>query len=215
MEWEIDTEREFERPRESWWPIGVPQSQVSYWVKLAEARFSKHFAKMLEEWRLIPSEWAVLRELYRPGRRSPVELGQVIGMTKGGASKLVDRLVKKGLVRKEVSEFDRRFRGVELTEYGREWVPFLAELEKSLDREFFGKLRGGGRYRLTECLKRVLTAGQRKHMEKWVSLQSDDYCETSEAEEFWDDLCRQVAADAAIRSGGMVRSPVASHVTRC
>jgi len=202
MEWEIDAEGKGECPSESWWPIGAPQSHVSYWVKLAEARFSENFAKMLEEWRLIPSEWAVLRELYRPGRRSPVELGQVIGMSKGGVSKLIDRLVKKDFVRKEVSKFDRRFRAVGLTEYGRECVAFIASMEQSLDREFFGKLRGGGRYRLTEYLKRILTARQRKHMEEWVSLQSDDYCERSEQEEFWRDLCSEVAAAAAHRSTG-------------
>jgi DNA-binding MarR family transcriptional regulator len=202
MESEIDVEGEHESPAKSWWPIGAPQLHVSYWVKLAEARFSANFARMLEEWRLIPSEWTVLRELYRPGRRSPVELGRVIGMSKGGISKLIDRLVKKDLVRKEVAQFDRRFRAVWLTEYGREWVPFLASMERSLDRELYRKLRGGGRYRLTESLKRILTAQQRKHMEEWVSLQSDDYCEMPEEEEYWNDLCRQVAAAAAFRGSG-------------
>jgi DNA-binding MarR family transcriptional regulator len=123
-------------------------------------------------------------------------------MSKGGVSKLIDRLVKKGFVRKEVSKFDRRFRAVGLTEYGRECVAFIASMEKSLDREFFGKLRGGGRYRLTQCLKRILTARQRKHMEEWVSLQSDDFSERSEQEEFWSDLCSEVAAAAAHRSTG-------------
>jgi DNA-binding MarR family transcriptional regulator len=202
MEWEIDAEDECECPRKSWWPIDAPQSHVSYWVKVAEARFSENLAKMLEEWRLILSEWTVLRELYGPGRRSPVELGQVIGMSKGGVSKLIDRLVKKDFVRKEVSKFDRRFRAVGLTEYGRECVAFIASMEKSLDREFFGKLRGGGRYRLTQCLKRILTARQRKHMKEWVSLQSDDFSERSEQEAFWSDLCSEVAAAAAHRSTG-------------
>jgi hypothetical protein len=123
-------------------------------------------------------------------------------MSKGGVSKLIDRLVKKDFVRKEVSKFDRRFRAVGLTEYGRECVAFIASMEKSLDREFFGKLRGGGRYRLTQCLKRILTARQRKHMEEWVSLQSDDVSERSEHEEFWSDLCSEVAAAAAYRSTG-------------
>ena len=202
MESEIDAKDECESPAKSRWPIDAPQSHVSYWVRLAEARFSENLAKMLEEWRLIPSEWTVLRELYGPGCRATVELGQAVGMSKGGMSKLIDRLVKKDLVSKEVSKFDRRFRPVSLTEYGRDWVAFIASIEKSLDREFFDKLRGGGRYRLTAYLKRILTARQRKHMKEWVSLQSDDYCERSEQEEFWSDLCSEVAAAAAFRGGG-------------
>jgi len=199
---EFGSESESECPAKNWWPIGGPQQHVSYWVRLAEARFSENLGKILEEWRLIPSEWAVLRELYGPGRRATVELGQVIGMSKGGISKLIGRLVKRKLVRKEVSKFDRRIRALSLTGYGREWVAFIASMEKSLDREFFGKLRGGGRYRLSEYLKRILTARQRKHMEEWVSLQSDDYSERAEQEEFWRDLCSEVAAAAAFRNSG-------------
>jgi DNA-binding MarR family transcriptional regulator len=214
MEWKIDAdgesecepefepELEFGRRANEWPPIGAPQQHVSYWVRLAGTRFSENLAKMLEEWRLLPSEWAVLRELYGPGRRSPVELAKVIGMSKGGMSKLIDRLVKKELVRKDVSKFDRRVRAVGLTAYGKDWVESIASLEKDLDREFFGKLRGGGRYRLTEYLKRILTARQRKHMEEWVFLQSDYYCESSEREAFWDELCSHVAAAATLRSGG-------------
>ena len=214
MEWKIDAdgesecEPEFEPEIEvgcranEWPPIGAPQQHVSYWVRLAGTRFSENLAKMLEEWRLLPSEWAVLREVYGPGRRSPVELAKVIGMSKGGMSKLIDRLVKRKLVRKDVSKFDRRFRAVGLTAYGKEWVEFIASLEKDLDREFFGKLRGGGRYRLTEYLKRILTTRQRRHMEEWVFLQSDSYCESSEGDAFWDELCTEVAAAAALRSSG-------------
>ena len=199
---ELEPEIEFGRRVNEWPPIGAPQQHVSYWVRLAEARFSENLTKMLEEWRLLPSEWGVLRELYGPGRRSPVELAKIIGMSKGGMSKLIDRLVKKELVRKEVAKLDRRFRAVGLTAYGKEWVEFIASLEKDLDRQFFGKLRGGGRYRLTEYLKRILTTRQRKHMEEWVFLQSDNYCESSEMQAFWDELCSDVAAAAALRSSG-------------
>jgi DNA-binding MarR family transcriptional regulator len=75
-------------------------------------------------------------------------------MSKGGMSKLIDRLVKRKLVRKDVSEFDRRVRAVGLTAYGKDWV----------------------------------------------FLQSDYYCEESERKAFWDELCSDVAAAAALRS---------------
>jgi DNA-binding MarR family transcriptional regulator len=205
-EWEqeIETEGEREYPPTRWWPIGTRRSCASYWVRHAQVRFNENFAKLLEEWSLIPSEWAVVRELYRPGCRSTVELGQVFGMSKGGMSKLIDRLIEKDYVRKEVSEFDRRFRPIALTEFARERVPFLARMEKSLDREFFGQLKGRGRYRLRKCLKRTLTASQRKHMQEWVLQQSEDYWERSEGERFWNDLRRLVAATVDPRSSGEI-----------
>jgi hypothetical protein len=75
-------------------------------------------------------------------------------------------------------------------------------MEKSLDREFFGQLKGRGRYRLRKCLKQTLTARQRKHMEEWVLQQSENYWERSEADRFWNDLCRLVAAAIDPRSSG-------------
>jgi DNA-binding MarR family transcriptional regulator len=78
-----------------------------------------------------------------------VELGKAIGMSKGGASKLVSRLVKKGLVDKRKTESDRRFRSVGLTRQGRQFVVRLAPHEKAMDRRFFGPLGNTGRFRLT------------------------------------------------------------------
>jgi hypothetical protein len=102
---------------------------------------------------------------------SPVELGAAIGMSKGGASKLVSRLVAKGLAIKETLEFDRRFRSVGLTKQGRQLVVFLASIEKDADREFFGPLGNGRRFRLTEWMKRLLDNGRIQHMNRWVSMQ--------------------------------------------
>ena len=73
----------------------------------------------------------------------------------GGASKLVSRLVKKGLVRKTVGRLDRRFRAVGLTKLGKGLVPHPALLEGVIDRRFFGKLPRSMRHRFLEALKLV------------------------------------------------------------
>jgi DNA-binding MarR family transcriptional regulator len=211
MDWDIDSEDGNAQVRASWTPIEASESCVNHWVKRTHVCFSKNFARILKEARLIASEWAVLRALYGPGRRSPVDLAQVMGMSKGGMSKLIDRLVKKGYVVKEVQELDRRFRGVWLTKQGRACVPLIAAKEKSADRVFFGPLRGGGRYRLTKSLKRILTASRRAFMKEWVSLhgalnlpQSDDESGNSDADSRWadaealDSYCKQVAMAAAL-----------------
>jgi DNA-binding MarR family transcriptional regulator len=177
MELELNTEAQRERVggggspiAERGSPIGAPEAHVSYWVKRAEVRFSKSFAKILKQSRLIASEWAVARELYGPTNWATVELAQAMGMSKGGMSKLIDRLVKKGYVTKKLNETDHRFWNVWLTKLGRTRVPLIASMEKSVDREFFGPLRGGGRYRLTKSLQQVLTHRRRMYMEEWVSL---------------------------------------------
>jgi DNA-binding MarR family transcriptional regulator len=170
VELELNTEAQREPVYEAGPPIDAPEAHVSHWVKRAEVRFSKSFAKILEQSRLIASEWAVVRELYGPTNWATVELAQALGMSKGGMSKLIDRLAKKGYVTKKKNKTDHRFKNVRLTPLGRMRVPLIASMEKTVDREFFSPLRGGGRYRLTKSLERILTHRRRIHMKEWVSL---------------------------------------------
>jgi DNA-binding MarR family transcriptional regulator len=159
-----------------WKPITPAQLLCSYWLKRAERRVSSRFAPKLKASGLIASEWAVIRQLYSgaaqgscpargPIRLSPLDIVQALGMTKGGVSKLINRLVKKGLVIKRVGDFDRRFRTIELTERGEALVPELARLGDDNDREIFSNLRR--RYRLSYLLKRVVQAPQKQRVDIW------------------------------------------------
>jgi DNA-binding MarR family transcriptional regulator len=148
------------RQSKTWKRITQTQSLCSYWLKRADRHVSSSFARHLKACHLAASEWAAIRQLYRPNRMSPVEIAHAIGMTKGGASKLVDRLVKKGFAIKRVGEFDRRFRTVELTEGGRALVPRFARFVDNTDREIFGNLNR--RRRLLRTLKRVVHRQRQK-----------------------------------------------------
>jgi DNA-binding MarR family transcriptional regulator len=153
--------------RATWQPITQAQWLCNYWLKQADRRVSRYFAKALKASGIIASEWAALRELYKPGRNSSVGLATAIGMTKGGASKLVDRLVRKGLVSRTVGELDRRCRPVGLTRRGKNLVWHLAMSEEDADREFFPKEKL--RYNLTRALKSVVQAPlkERERVHVW------------------------------------------------
>ena len=156
-----------ERPRlmSSWEHITEAQWLCSYWLKRADRRVSSNFAHVLKLYGISASEWAALRELYRPGRNSSVGLAPALGMTKGGASKLIDRLVRKGLASKEIGELDRRCRPVGLTKRGRYFVPYLARREEDLDRKSFRT--ENLRYHLIRALKRVVHARRNKRVDIW------------------------------------------------
>ena len=156
---------------QTWREIYSPQSHINYWLKLAETRFAAKFRRELQVEDLIPSEWAALRELYRPTPLSPLDVGRAIGMSKGGASKLIDRLVEKGLVTKKVGEFDRRHRAVSLTQYGRTIVPLLAFSEQLVHGEFFHLLPLEERERLMEGLQKTLGAEKVDYMDQWISTE--------------------------------------------
>lgn len=161
-----------EPPPIVWEPIRPARSHANYWVKDTDRRFSKAFGRILSHCGIIASEWIALRELYRPMRHSFLELVRKIGMSKGGASKLVSRLERKGLVAKYQEGFDRRFRGIELTREGRNFVVQTAAVEIDVDRKFFGPLGNTRRFRMTESMHRfLLNEGHIQRVTRWVRVQ--------------------------------------------
>lgn len=194
-----------------WHPIHPPASHLYNWVRTTDRRFARSFARLLRKSNVIASEWAALRELYRPQCWSPIALAQAIGMSKGGGSKLISRLVAKGLAFKDTPKFDRRFRSVGLTRQGRDLVVFMAALEKAADRKFFEPLGNNRRYWMVQWMKRAQETSRRQRMEQWVStqLEINTFPQPSlearakaiaaaqaEADELWE-YCKRVAKAVA------------------
>ena len=96
------------------------EAALKLWVVLARA-FNAVSARMSEDvarHELTPTEFAILEVLYHKG---PLLLGEVqrkILVTSGGITYLVDRLVEKGLVKREECAEDRRARYAVLTPSG-------------------------------------------------------------------------------------------------
>jgi DNA-binding MarR family transcriptional regulator len=104
------------------------------------------------------AEWVVLREMYNEEEMAPSVLAEKIGMTRGAASKLVDRLLAKRLVTRRDRTDDRRFQDIALTAEGRRLVPKLAVIADENDEEFFSGLSAAERRALIATLKKVVRA---------------------------------------------------------
>ena len=79
-------------------------------------------------------------------------------MTRGGVSKLVDRLVSKKLINRRERGDDRRFQSIALTTAGRRLIPRLAALADQNDEEFFHPLTTGERAALIATMKKLVQA---------------------------------------------------------
>ncbi len=96
------------------------EAALKLWVVLARS-FNAVSARLSEDvarHELTPTEFAILEVLYHKG---PLLLGEVqrkILVTSGGITYLVDRLVEKGLVKREECAEDRRARYAVLTPTG-------------------------------------------------------------------------------------------------
>jgi DNA-binding MarR family transcriptional regulator len=136
------------------------KKHVGFWLRFVSNHVSHAFARKLLASGVTVAEWVVLREMYDREEMSPSVLGERTGMTRGAASKLVDRLVGKELVTRKDRTDDRRFQDIALTPAGRRLVPSLAALADQNDEEFFHTLSAKERELLIAALKKLVYAHQ-------------------------------------------------------
>ena len=134
------------------------KKHVGFWLRFVSNHVSHAFARKLLASGVTVAEWVVMREMFDDEETSPGLLAQRIGMTRGGVSKLVDRLVGKKLVTRRGRSDDRRFQSIALTAAGRKLIPHLAALADQNDEEFFHPLAAGERAALIVTMKKLVQA---------------------------------------------------------
>ncbi len=133
-------------------------SHTGFWLRLVSNHVSHGFARKLAGSGATVAEWVILREMFDAGETSPSLLAASAGLTRGAVSKLVDRLVHKGLVSRAAADLDRRFQDVGLTAAGRALVPRLAALADRNDEEFFSRVSAREREALVAILRKLVAA---------------------------------------------------------
>lgn len=133
------------------------KGHLGFWMRVVSNHVSYAFARKLEGGGVTVAEWVVLREMYgsRQGTTSPSAVADLTGLTRGAVSKLISRLLEKGLVTRRESTSDRRYQDIGLTKAAIVLVPKLAKLADENDREFLAVLSKTERETLKEILKRI------------------------------------------------------------
>lgn len=132
------------------------EAHTGYWLRFLSNAVSHRFARKLEGVGVTVAEWVLLREMYEATSCAPSALASRTGLSRGAVSKLVDRLLGKGLLTRAVSERDRRYQDVALTADGRHLVPRLAAIADENDRAFFSRLSAPERARLSATLRKLV-----------------------------------------------------------
>ncbi len=136
--------------------VGAFTSHTGFWLRFVSNHVSHSFARKLAGSGATVAEWVILREIYEVGETSSGRIAISTGLTRGAVSKLVDRLVRKGLASRAEADRDRRFQDVGLTATGRALVPRLAALADRNDEECFARLSAREREALTATLKKLV-----------------------------------------------------------
>lgn len=129
------------------------RSHIGYRMRVVSNAVSHSFARKLAVHGVTVAEWVVLREMYSSDdSTSQSQIADITGLTRGAISKLVDRILKKGLVTRTESSEDRRFQDLQLTPRALKLVPKLASIADENDESFFSVLPKNERKALMDIL---------------------------------------------------------------
>lgn len=131
------------------------ETHLGYWLRFVSNHVSNAFRAKLADRGVTIAEWVVLRKLYEHDL-APSALADSLNMTRGGVSKLVDRLCARALVIRGTPAGDQRFQQLQLTAEGRELVPELVALADQNDAEFFGHLTPAQRESMQATLAEIV-----------------------------------------------------------
>ena len=147
---------------------GAGTTGVKLWTVLARAYRS--MAEVLEasvaEEGMCLSDFAVLEVLLHKGSLPISTIGEKVLLTNASMTSAVDRLVSRGLVRRESSDEDRRVTLVALTACGRKLIKdIFGRHEQEIERMMDG-LGAAERDSMRAGLKRIGMAAKAMHEER-------------------------------------------------
>ena len=133
-------------------------SHLGFWLRVVSNHVSGAFAARLRAHRVRVPEWVLMRILWDRPAAHPSDVAREMGLTKGGLTKLVDRLVARRLVGRGDDPDDGRARTLALTAGGRALVPVLAAEADANDAACFAALPPAERRALARAMQRLAAA---------------------------------------------------------
>lgn len=135
-------------------PVPELSDHLGYWLRMLSNHVSYGFARKVAAEGVTVAEWAMMRVMYGGEPLPPSRVAELMGMTRGAITRLADRLIDKGLVRREASQADKRAQTLRLTPKAERLVPQLAALADQNDAETFAQLTGEERRALRAILEK-------------------------------------------------------------
>lgn len=136
------------------------ESHIGYWLRLVSNQISGAFARALQKKQLSVAEWVALNQIQHRADITAVDLADLMGMTRGAISKVLDKLESKKLVRRKTSREDSRVSLLSLTPSGQRSLPDLKCLADNNDRYFFAPLDPEERALLRSLMEKLARAHQ-------------------------------------------------------
>ncbi|WP_405584604.1 MarR family winged helix-turn-helix transcriptional regulator [Streptomyces sp. NBC_01190] len=112
---------------------GRDDTELRYLVLAAQREGARYMAGLLKSLSLTPAQAEILLVLSQRAPLTLAEVGRLIVCESHSPSRIVDTLVKRGLVSREPGQIDRRVVYLGLTPHGEDLLPELREVDMGVD----------------------------------------------------------------------------------
>lgn len=143
------------------------KQHIGYWINRARTCIHLAFEKRLQRYDITVAQWCVLLTLLGRHAATVGELATYIDVDKASISRVVERLVQRGLV-SHCKGKDRRSGLVELTSEGLELAPRLLEEADSNEEFFFGDFSAAEKLQFQHLLRKILTKVPAVALDGWL-----------------------------------------------
>ncbi|MGH3118505.1 MAG: MarR family winged helix-turn-helix transcriptional regulator [Streptomyces sp.] len=139
-------------------PFGTQRqvSELRFLVLAAQREGNRQLAQALREIGLTPAQAEVITVLEEQEPLTLAALGRYIVCETGSPSRLVDSLVKKGLVERESGQSDRRVVHLRLTAEARALGEHIKKIDDAIDSVILDRLAGHDVQPVIDALHRIV-----------------------------------------------------------
>ncbi|WP_037599830.1 MarR family winged helix-turn-helix transcriptional regulator [Streptacidiphilus rugosus] len=132
------------------------RAHLGYWLRRLSDEVDGRFERELAKQGVTVAQWKVMSTIDRGDAVTTGDVARFLGIDASAVSRLVDRLVLKGLMVRNPDPASRRSMLLALTGTGSKLVPRLAQIAEENEAYFFDSLAEEQRTLLVDCIRTVL-----------------------------------------------------------
>jgi DNA-binding MarR family transcriptional regulator len=138
--------------------VARPQddSELRYLLLAAQREGARYMAGQLRSLNLTPAQAEIMIVLAERAPLTLAEVGRLIVCESNSPSRIVDTLVKRGMVSRTPGQVDRRVVYLGLTPQGRDLLPELQEIDAAMDAAAAGRLSAEDKQLMIGALRQIL-----------------------------------------------------------
>ena len=128
---------------------------INYLLTVTQHEVFQVFSQGLTPFNITPGQYGVLRYLWENSACTPKEISQVLRLENSTVSGVLDRMEKKGLIKRELDSNDRRSIRVVLTPEGASMRDGVLEIIDDLNKQVLDVLSPEQREIFIDSLRKI------------------------------------------------------------